>query len=190
MVDRESRSDLANCLHRLISGEMTNDEFDAAYYERWHGSTDVAVAEIAGFGYGLYSSDLLWPYRLRGRNAVSDRECETAQHALLFLKTELEYEWPINVKGVVPYWCLWGPGCYLLFGLFLLFVAYLQGGFLGLVYGVFGLVAVMPTFHWLITRRRRTEELEHFYKSGDFQVWPFLRKVDFDEAKRQSQDDA
>jgi hypothetical protein len=102
MVDKEARSDLATCLHRLVSGEMINDQFDHAYYGRWEDSVDTAVAEIAGFGYGLYSSDLPLPYKLKGRYAISDDEQEMAQHALLFLKTELEYEWPTNVKGVVP----------------------------------------------------------------------------------------
>jgi hypothetical protein len=113
MVDGQERTDLADCLHRLVSGEMTNNEFDDSYYRRWHSSKDGAVAEIATFGWGLYSSDLLLSYKLKGRYAVSQEIRETAQHAILFLQTDLDYSWPRNVKGVVPYGCLWGPGFYL-----------------------------------------------------------------------------
>src|SRR5262245_33516323 len=112
MIDRDARNDLAGGLRRLVAGEMTNDEFDNAYYGRWCESQDAAVAGISGFGYGLYSSDLLWPYRLKGRNAVPEEEREVAQRATRFLQTDLEYEWPGNVRGIVPYWCLWGPGFY------------------------------------------------------------------------------
>jgi hypothetical protein len=82
---------------------------------------------------------------------------------------------------------LWGPGCYLVLGLILLFIAFSEGGFQGLISGAFGMLAIMWTFHWLFTHRRRAEELEKFFKRGDFQVWPFLRQADFEEAERQTQ---
>lgn len=82
MVDHEARSDLAGCLNQLVSGEMTNDEFDDAYYGRWMNSKDAAVAKIAGFGYGLYSSDLLTPVRLTGPNAVSEESRQNTEHGI------------------------------------------------------------------------------------------------------------
>jgi hypothetical protein len=175
---------LSSYLHRLISGETTNDEFDDAYYQRWHDSKDSAVAEISGFGYGLYSSDLILPYRLKGRYAVPDNSREIAQRALLFLETDLEYERPVNCKGVLPYWCLWGPGCYLFLGLILLLVAFAQGGFQGVFFGGVGLAAVSWTFHWLLSRGSRAKDWDQYSESGDFQVWPFLRRCDFDKAER------
>jgi hypothetical protein len=160
---------------------MTNDEFDDAY-GRWEDSHDAGVAEIANFGWGLYSSDLL-PYRLKGRHAVSEEVRQTANRARLFLQTHLEYEWPRNVNGVVSYWGLWGPGCYLLVGLILLFVACAEGSWHGVFVGAFGLLAIIPTFHWLVTRPKRAEELRRFDQSGDFRVWPFLRQADSDGAQ-------
>jgi hypothetical protein len=109
MIDRDARNDLAESLRRLVDGDMTNDEFDDGYHGRWCESKDAAVVEISGFGYSLYSSDLLWPYRLKGRHAVPAQTREIAQHAIRFLQTDLEYEWPTNVRGIVPFWCLWGP---------------------------------------------------------------------------------
>jgi hypothetical protein len=48
----------------LIAGEMTNDQFDNAKPEY---CADLGVIACWEFGYSLYSSDLLFPYRLRGR---------------------------------------------------------------------------------------------------------------------------
>ena len=175
VVDENGRTDLADCLNRLVSGEMTNDEFDDAYYGRWHDSTDAGVAEIAGFGYGLYSSDLLLPYRLKGVYRLSDERREVAERALLFLESRLEYGWPTNDRGVEPYWGLWGPGCYLVLGLLLLFgAAFARSGLDGLILGVVGLLMVPWTFHWLFTRRRRTEEMVRFLRSGDYKCGLFF----------------
>lgn len=47
MVDRQSRTELAEALRRLIGGELTNDEFDDLYYEKWWQHSDDAVRELA-----------------------------------------------------------------------------------------------------------------------------------------------
>lgn len=90
----EVRARLRDALHRLIQGEMTNDDFDRLYCGEWAVSADRAVAEIGKFGWGLYSSDLLFPYRLVGRNAVDEWERQVAERCLLFLGSDLEYGWP------------------------------------------------------------------------------------------------
>ena len=185
MVDKEARKDLATRLHQLVSGVITNDEFDERY-ESWENSTDAAVAEIATFGFCLYSSGIQ-PYRLKGRHAVADEVRETADRAILFLNTKLEYEWPTNVRGVATYWCLWGPGCYLMVGTILLFIAIAEGPCRGLLAGGVGLLTILPTIHWLFTHKERTQQMKAFTESGDLVVWPFLRRTDFQEAQRLSQ---
>jgi hypothetical protein len=176
MVDREARSDLATSLLRLVSGEMTNDEFDRGY-DGWRKSPDVAITEIAKFGWGLYSD--LHPYKLKGRNAVSGETRQMAQRALLFLETDREYEWPPNVEGPAPFLGLFGPGCYLVLGLLLFVAALPQGGVLGLLGGLIALLPVAVTFMWLFTYRSLARDLERFRQSGDVH----LRQADFDEAR-------
>ncbi|WP_422930860.1 hypothetical protein [Singulisphaera sp. PoT] len=179
MIERCGREELARCLRMLVSGAMTNDDFDDRHYEHWLDSGDAAVSEVSQFGWSLYSSDLLWPYKLEGRYAVSEEILETANRALLFLATDLDYEWPRNVKGAVPYWVPWGQGCYLVVGLILLFSAIGQAWPLTLLLGLLGALLASMTVHWLVTNRRRTEEMERFFASGDFSVWPFLCREDF-----------
>jgi hypothetical protein len=94
--------------------------------------------------------------------------------------------WPRDVKGVVPYRCLWGPGFYVLIGAILFFVGIGEGGLKGVFFGMMGFVAIVPTFHWLFTHEGRAKELTTFRRSGDFQVWPFLRASEHEEAHMRS----
>src|SRR6516165_10591965 len=92
MVDREARNELASSLRSLVDGELSNDEFDDLYYERWVNNDDAAVRAIAEFGYSLYSSDV-GRYRMRGWNAVSGEVKDTASRAVIFLETDADYAW-------------------------------------------------------------------------------------------------
>jgi hypothetical protein len=185
MIDQNARKELAACLEQLISGEMTNDAFDDRYYKHWQDSEDGAVVEIATFGCGLYSGDTI-PNRLTEPNALSDEARQTAHRAILFLQAEREYQWPRDVQDVAPYLAPWGPGFYLLIGIVLIVSALAQGGSASLLLGGLGLLAIIPTFRWLAMARKRTEDLQRFYESGDFPVWPFLQQADFELAKGSS----
>jgi hypothetical protein len=181
VVMREMRDELALTLRRLVTGRMTNDEFDDGYSEKWYKCDDAAVSEVADFGWSLYSD---FPtYKLKGRHAVPPVDRETASRAILFLQTDLDYQWPKNIKGVVPFFSLWGPGCFLFLALILLIVAAFSTGLNAVMFAVLGLVAIIPLFHWLATRRGRKEKLEEFYSSGDYVVWPFKTRDDFSKAK-------
>src|SRR5262245_24251555 len=49
MVDFSTRKDLSQDLRRLVTGRMTNDEFDEVAYGRFFDSKDRAVDSIAHF---------------------------------------------------------------------------------------------------------------------------------------------
>src|SRR5437867_3884507 len=89
-----ARTRLHEALARLVDGRMTNDEFDELYYAEWEGSSDRAVSAIAKFGWGFYSSDLLWPYRLNGQYAVSVETRRVARRCRMFLREGAEFIWP------------------------------------------------------------------------------------------------
>jgi hypothetical protein len=93
MIERELRRELRHNLQQLIEGLMTNDDFDARYEEAYRVSSDLAVREIAMFGWSLYSSDV-WPYRLQGRHAVDASTRSAAERAMQFLDTDQEYSYP------------------------------------------------------------------------------------------------
>ncbi|MEL6899243.1 MAG: hypothetical protein AAFP90_24330, partial [Planctomycetota bacterium] len=64
MVDSKLRKLLSQDIRRLVTGRMTNDDFDDAYYEHYGSSDDRAILEISGFRYSLYPSDSLFLMRL------------------------------------------------------------------------------------------------------------------------------
>lgn len=138
MIDAAARDELARRLQQLISGEITNDQFDEFYYERCVDSADSAVVEISTFGWGLYSSDTLLPYRLKGRQAICGQRRQQADRAIRFLQSDREYEWPASVACPVPFFWFWGPAFYLLIGVVLLLAGVLQRNIAGLFEGLLG----------------------------------------------------
>ena len=91
MVDEDHRKLLRSDLQALVTGQMTNQAFDDRIEEIYSVSCDVAVREIATFGWSLYSDDTFFAYRLRGRAAVDRDMRRLAARAVLFLRTDCEY---------------------------------------------------------------------------------------------------
>jgi hypothetical protein len=178
VVDRAARAKLAEELRLLIAGEMTNDQFDDAKPEH---CSDLGVIGCWEFGYSLYSSDLLFPYRLRGRHAASPEAREVADRAVLFLKSDLEYEWPKERGGVEPFFGMWTPGFHLGLGLVMLCFACLAESWW---YAGLALVGFIYPIHWMITRTTREEAARKFHESGEVDVWPFIRRDDLAAALR------
>ena len=110
-INPASRLELRQALIALVSGDMTNNAFDDLYYSSWMNSSDRGVAEIGHFGYGLYSSDTIWPYRLKGRHAVDLETQQIAQCRYLFLQTGQEYVWPSR-PNQLPERIAWSIGAF------------------------------------------------------------------------------
>jgi hypothetical protein len=91
MVDEQHRRLLRSDLQALVTGRMTTQAFDERIEEIYSVSCDVAVREIATFGWSLYSDDAIFAHRLRGRHAVDRVVRRLAARAVLFLRTDLEY---------------------------------------------------------------------------------------------------
>ena len=89
MIDRESRDVLAENFRHLIAGQITNDQFE----DRLRKSDDAGVNEVFFCGaWPLY--DDLHEHKLTGRWAIKKEHWPIAARYILFLKTNLEYEWP------------------------------------------------------------------------------------------------
>jgi hypothetical protein len=184
VIDRARRDKLAAELTALIDGEMTNDDFDLASPDA---GADVAVLRIWEFGNCLYSSDLPWSYRLAGQFAVPPDVREEAGRCVLFLQTDLPYEWPKWFRTQTAYG-LESLGCFALFGvplaalaLFALWKGQFQAA---AMFGMLPLLSGGVGTHWLLTRRARAEEERHFWARGDKDVWPFLRRAEYYDARR------
>lgn len=187
MVENQLRRTLSIAIRRLVVGRITNDDFDDLYYEQLDNSDDPAINNIGEFGYGLYSSDLLFAYRLRGRHAVAEETKKTAARCSLFLRTNAAYEWPLFppdtqnfIRAVVGYVSL--P-----LGIALLIV----GGLLLLAHEVrFGTILVTAGLlvssvsMCSISRRNAldTPAWQTWKAHGDFEVWPFINRKQLSDA--------
>jgi hypothetical protein len=89
MIDRAGRDALAVQLRRLASGRLTNAEFDSA---RLDPADDEALVAIGDAGWSLY--DDVFVYRLRGRRALKPESLDAVARCVLFLDSNLPYEWP------------------------------------------------------------------------------------------------
>ena len=88
MVDVHARRRLAEAARALVSGRITNDEFEA----RIPDSPDSAIREVFHGGFWYLYGDL-HKHRLVGRHRVNDQAREFAARCIMFLKTDVEYSW-------------------------------------------------------------------------------------------------
>lgn len=141
MIDRESRRTVCELLRHLAAGQISNDQFEDRLPGR---SDDPAIFEIRHQAWLLYSD--LREYRFVGKNRLSAEHRRAIARWILFLQSDLEYEWPRPAWYVYP--------LFVLGNLFTL-------GLLGQVF----------------TRR--------FKRCGDFDVWPFIRRSDYERPLRE-----
>ncbi|WP_428740105.1 hypothetical protein, partial [Sulfurimonas sp.] len=89
MVDLSTRTEFAEQIRHLVSGQISNDEFE----DRLPESKDKAIREIFWNGvWGLY--DDLKEHKLRGPFRIDKKYRGDIARWILFLKSDLEYEWP------------------------------------------------------------------------------------------------
>ena len=90
MIDRPARDSVALLIRRLASGRISNQDYEDAW---WATKThDEAVRAVLDAGWALY--DDYRTYRLRGAAALPPATLAAISRCVLFLTSDLEYEWP------------------------------------------------------------------------------------------------
>jgi hypothetical protein len=180
MIDIVGRRELSEKLRHLVNGRIASEEFTDA---QPRGGTDPALHEVWKFGWGLYS-DNRPPYLLRGEHALPAEAKRIAARAVLFLRSDLEYEWP-----EVPW--LVGRTFAFLFGWLPVFVAALilatWGSSIAAVFlfviavliAAAGLIGVKRGWVFRSSARWRIAQ-----ETIDWNIWPFYRCDDFEKARR------
>lgn len=189
MVDVATRQSLSQNLRRLVTGRITNDQFDDVFYDQYNHSSDRAVAEVSSFCYSLYSSDLLLPYRLRGPYSVSTETRSAAASCVLFLRSGLEYEWPpfpdsLGIRVLAGLATSLGIPAGI--ALLLIGMTMFADGWDNVVgsYAILGaLLLVSSSAFCFLWPGLLNNDWQAFYQAGDYDVWPFLRRQDFEHAQ-------
>jgi len=159
MVDRALRARPADAIHALAAGLITNDEFEdglladgiplAVDPHRW---LDPSIGPIGEAAWCLYSDT--HAYRLAGRYKLSPEARREALRWVLFLRSDLEYEWP-------PFRLI-NPA----------------------LVSLSGCQVSLLTFG-ILSRRWFAREFTEWQRAGEYVVWPFFRRTDYDAVYRQ-----
>jgi hypothetical protein len=189
MVIPEARRRLHKGLDDLITGRITNLEFDEVYDEL-HCSPDRAVAEVAQFGWGLYSDSVT--YRITEHYRIKPETRKIAERCLLFLETDLKYTWPVWPN---QFWQSLASGlAYNLFplGIALAIVSLPLSGcalenskdlnyFLACGVPAF---TILAGWYWLRrwSNSQDSPAWKNFWASGDEDAWPFHRRSEYQNA--------
>jgi hypothetical protein len=97
MIDRDARNRLAEGIRHLAAGVVTNDEFENRVLSR---SSDPAIEAVFLGGPWFLYHDLM-RYRLRGAYRLSPAVRREAARWIIFLKSDLPYEWPIQRRNIL-----------------------------------------------------------------------------------------
>jgi hypothetical protein len=188
MIDSTLRAELSQDIRRLATGRMTNDEFDDRYYEVYQPSDDDAITSIATYCYCLYSSDLLFPMRLRGRYALDRETKRTIARCVLFLRSDNEYGWPrLPDDSAGRFFAgfafsLGFPGGIAL-TLIGLGMAIFDPEPLAFMLLAIGLPLTVMCFYFGFLRSSvSTEHWNRYTESGDYDCWPFLHRESLESA--------
>jgi hypothetical protein len=153
-IDKERRIALADSAHEYIAGFISNHDFET----RLHTFLPLRAATDAG----------LWPiwqqlwwlcfvfgdldtYRLRGKHRLSKKDRHTALRIVLFLRSDVRYEWaPIDFG--LDHSVLWE--------------------------GILSLVTLGCWGH--LQRRLRESRFNEVRLTGTYDIWPFKSRFDYE----------
>ncbi|WP_444943823.1 hypothetical protein ACJJIK_21540 [Microbulbifer sp. ZKSA006] len=97
MIDREARKKTAELLQQFSVGKVTNFEFE----ENIPDSRDLVIGAIANSAWCFY--DDFKEHKMVDEKALSEEMKSNVERWILFLSTDVEYEWPpFTYPGVRP----------------------------------------------------------------------------------------
>lgn len=89
MVDRKARDEAAAAIQKLIEGSISNDEYER---KSRRNKQDAGLEAVSILVWNFYSD--LSEHKLIGKYSLTDDQRTLLQRCVLFLKSDLEFEWP------------------------------------------------------------------------------------------------
>lgn len=166
MVDNNRRKKLALHLRHLSAGQISTDVFEERisqdvtygwlpeqYYRAKENETDDPVIRpILEFSWCLYND--AYNHKLTGQHKLSAEQTKEIARFILFLHSDLEYDW--------TYVDLTNP--------------LIRFSFIDILKSIWTLGQ-----HYQDLNLKREEEFELMKKTGDFELWPFKTKAEYEE---------
>ncbi len=190
MVDRKSRTELASALRQLFNFRMTTAEFRDRAGKQWSNSLDEAVRIISQFGTTALSGDMVFPSWLEHGRLDSIPAYRKAARCIWFLQTDLSYQWPRhpehNPLARLARWAVIVAAAttigLILFALVELFTSSAFSG--GSAVWLTIASAAATVLGWMSLRIWFHASQRRFELSGDYNVWPFHNREDYQQARR------
>jgi hypothetical protein len=179
---------LAELLRHVVAGQISKDEFLFEADDLMATSGDDALGAVCAAVGSLYEDvSALLNVNFRESFRLPAKIRRRLSIAALFLYSDAEYKWPPSAGPRGMYVdCLLACTCAacVFAGLIFMAVSALSAWFA--LVGV-GCVAAAVWLYWLsqeLAERSVVRWEAEQARYGDFDVWPFLRRADFEEAKR------
>ena len=105
MIDRNARDAYAEVLRHFIAGRLTNDEYDRCADDILDRCSPEDRGPAAVYSSVWFLYDDLRTHRLTGKSKVPRKTRRELARCIIFLHSDLEYEWPIrsfiSIRAVV-----------------------------------------------------------------------------------------
>ncbi|MEW6355985.1 MAG: hypothetical protein AB1696_06660 [Planctomycetota bacterium] len=174
MTDREARERLARLIQdfrdcRINGNQFTDGCFSVDGQTRDPGVYPICERLVIDIGDQF----------LRGRYALTEDEWAMFSRCILFLKSEFEYQWPNYDFLDTPRGLFWVG----LVGSFLVSLG------LGLAWLRWYAKWILPVIIIVIAGSwfRRKQQWRRLQQAGDFSVWPFVARADYEKALAQTE---
>lgn len=166
MVDIDRRKKLALHLRHLSTGQISNDEFEERvtedvsfgwlpeqfYRSKESKTDDLVIRQILEYSWCLYNDT--YNHKLIGTHRLSDTQIKEIARFILFLHSDIEYNWTyVDLTNPV-----------------------LRFSFTDILKSIMTLGQ-----HYRELKLKREEEFELMKKSGDFELWPFKTKDEYEQ---------
>ena len=171
MVDNNRRKKLALHLRHLSTGQISNNQFEKRitkdvtygwlpeqYYRAKESKTDDPIFRpILEFSWCLYNDT--YNHKLTGKHKLSNEQTKEIARFILFLNSDLEYDWTyVDITNPV-----------------------IRFSFTDILKSIISFGQ-----HYRDLNLKREEEFELMKKAGDFELWPFKTRIQYEEQlKRQ-----
>ena len=166
MVDTNRRKKLALHLRQLSTRQISNDEFEERvtedvtygwlpeqYYRAKESKTDdLVIRPILEFSWCLYNDT--YNHKLTSKHKLSDDQNKEIARFILFLHSDLEYDWTyVDLTNPV-----------------------IRFSFTDILKSIITLGQ-----HYRDLNLQREEEFELMKKTGDFELWPFKTRTEYEQ---------
>jgi hypothetical protein len=153
MIDSHARHHFRQVIYRFLACEISSDDFEEEALVLEDDSLDPCIKAIYGMLWQTYSEGT---EKLTGQHGLTDSDKELYARCLLFLGSNIEYQWPDDKGAFTRGDCRLGPVVRVL---------------------TLGLSNIVDK----AIEAQYREFDEQFRSHGDFDVWPFLTRADHDQ---------